>query len=740
MLTWTRNRYEDLLALGLITVVGLAFFAPVLFGGGWLPYGGGDLVSFIWPTYTFAARTLPHDLPLWNPHLYGGAPFWADNQSGVLYPPNLLLSLLTDAPSYQALEGLVIGHVGLAGLAMYTCLRLLRREEPIPPAPAAVGAVAFMLSDVFVTHQGNLNLIAAAAWLPLAFLGTWRALDEARHPRSARQPGHPVRVLPITWRVRLGRALGALFSPWAMLGGVAFGLGTLAGHAQISYFTVLTLSVAGLWHLFAALRRMGRRRRAASPFRIVAIMVVISAIGLGLSAATLLPALELTRHSGRAGLTYEQAAAYSLPPQALVGLVAPLAHGRGPAHFHGDWPRVEVGYMGLLALTMGFIGAVWAFSRGDEPGSFLAVVGGVAFLLALGEHFPLHEMAYWLLPGFQQIRAPARFVLLFNFAGAALAAMALAWILRPRYRSGSWSRRQKTWWLRSRPYLGWVAALLAGVELVFFGAGVEVQYSDPRSGYDHPEVVAWLQEQPDPPFRIDGATPRWQPDSAALHGGPLYDIYGVSNPLVPAAYDTYYWAVERRGSPAYNFLGAKYVIAGEEPPGDETFIPVLEAEGGVTVYLNRSALPLAHLVYHAVPVESPEAAWEPIHDAAWDPRTTVYVEGGPALEGEPPEGAGLFFSVYEPNALAVVVQTPAPAYLVLSEVYYPGWEATIDGEPAPIYRANTAFRAVYIAEPGEHTVLLAFRPPTVSIGLAITGVTLAALVVIILLIRQPSRP
>ena len=69
----------------------------------------------------------------------------------------------------------------------------------------------------------------------------------------------------------------------------------------------------------------------------------------------------------------------------------------------------------------------------------------------------------------------------------------------------------------------------------------------------------------------------------------------------------------------------------------------------------------------------------------------------------------------------MVVNTPEPAYLLLAEVCYPGWQAFIDGTPAPIYRANTAFRAVYLPEPGEHTVLLAFRPPSVIVGLALTG-------------------
>jgi uncharacterized membrane protein YfhO len=67
--------------------------------------------------------------------------------------------------------------------------------------------------------------------------------------------------------------------------------------------------------------------------------------------------------------------------------------------------------------------------------------------------------------------------------------------------------------------------------------------------------------------------------------------------------------------------------------------------------------------------------------------------------------------------------TPAPAYLVFAEVWYPGWRAWVDGVEAPIYRANFAFRAVYLATPGEHTVVMRFQPATFQWGLAITILT-----------------
>src|SRR5512137_1126901 len=79
--------WRDGLALAILALLTVLFFWPVFFAGYWLPRGGGDLVSFLWPQYAFAGEAIRSgSIPLWNPYLYSGAPFLADNQSGVLYP------------------------------------------------------------------------------------------------------------------------------------------------------------------------------------------------------------------------------------------------------------------------------------------------------------------------------------------------------------------------------------------------------------------------------------------------------------------------------------------------------------------------------------------------------------------------------------------------------------------------------------------------------------------------------
>jgi hypothetical protein len=207
--------------LGLAAVLLLAtlgFFWRILFTpNAWKPAGGGDLVSFLFPTYRFAAASLrAGTLPLWNPYLYGGAPFLADMQTGLFYPPNLLLFLLFPDFPYRAMEWMAVIHVFLAGLFMFLCLRYMKPGRSLRGPAALLGAVAYMFSDMFVVHFGNLNLIAVAAWLPLVFMFFWRALRS----RS------------------LGLAIGA---------GAVFGVSTLEGHLQITLTIGLALAGAAGW-------------------------------------------------------------------------------------------------------------------------------------------------------------------------------------------------------------------------------------------------------------------------------------------------------------------------------------------------------------------------------------------------------------------------------------------------------------------------------------------------------------
>ncbi len=730
---------SDIAALALFLVIVTAFFWPLIVADCWIPQGGGDLVSFIWPMYRFAARSLRAGvIPLWNPHLHSGAPFVADNQSGVFYPINLAAFLLFGEPSYVLMEALVVFHIWLAAANAFA----LGRGLGLGRAAAMFGGIAFALSDLFVTHIGNLNLNATAAWLPLLLLCAHRALL-----------AHSV-----TWAVGAGATLATA---------------ALAGHGQMLLYLALTVGLYLLYRL-AADWQLGVRRALHT----VGLASLIIAIGVGGAALTLLPAYEMAGHTGRGRLSFDEATRFSLPPRALIGLLAPGFYGRGPADFWGGWDRVEVGYAGVLTLALAAIGVGALAQRrkavGGYPLGFFALLTPLAFLLALGPHTPLYRLLYRYVPTFDQVRAPARLILLADLglamsaayglerlalgqaewwsrivsSGALVAVAAVLLIGLPQAQmlpppdrvsqavtsvivaaallamSGVCIWFQATAREKRARWMAWLALVLLSVDLIWLGSTLEIEPNDPRQGFAHADIIEFLR-QDGALFRIESAAGAWQPDAALAHG--LYDVGGVYNPLGLAPYQAYRWAVGERGAPLYNLMGVKYVLTDKGRSfSDERLVPVFTANAEIDVHLNTEVLPRALLVYRSQIAPGHTAAWQAIHDPAFDPARTVVLEQGDPLDVDPGDGERhIAFTRYESNIVELTVRTPVTGYVVLSDVYYPGWRATIDGQAAEVLRADYVFRAVQ-SPPGEHTVRMTFDPWTWRAGCLLSLLTWSA--------------
>jgi hypothetical protein len=88
------------------------------------------------------------------------------------------------------------------------------------------------------------------------------------------------------------------------------------------------------------------------------------------------------------------------------------------------------------------------------------------------------------------------------------------------------------------------------------------------------------------------------------------------------------------------------------------------------------------------------------------------------------------FVRYEPSGIDIKLQAAAPALLVLSDLFYPGWEATVDGRPAEILRANYVMRAVAIPE-GAHEVRFLYRPASFRAGVAASAAGCLAVALLI---------
>ncbi len=180
------------------------------------------------------------------------------------------------------------------------------------------------------------------------------------------------------------------------------------------------------------------------------------------------------------------------------------------------------------------------------------------------------------------------------------------------------------------------------------------------------------------------------------------------------------------GSPLLDLLNVKYVLTSKRV--DLLGHSLLYEGEGVRVYRNEGALPRAFVVAGVQPASDHAAALRMVGDPAFDPRRWAVVEG---WRGEPrPSGrsaVGAEIVEYGGNRVVARAEAAEPAMLVLGDVFFEGWSATVDGVATPVLRANALVRAVLL-EPGPHEVVFEYRPVSFRIGAFISFVAAIGLV------------
>jgi len=174
----------------------------------------------------------------------------------------------------------------------------------------------------------------------------------------------------------------------------------------------------------------------------------------------------------------------------------------------------------------------------------------------------------------------------------------------------------------------------------------------------------------------------------------------------------------------------------------ETFVPLVVSSqgrfklvhsGDVKVYQNLDNLPRAFVVHRARVLDD-EAAIAAMKDEAFRPGEEVILAEGESLEGGGGRDDEVEIVLYEPERVVVEARLAEEGYLVLTDAYYPGWRALIDGREVPIHRADVLFRAVRLPA-GRHRVEFVYDPLSFKIGAAIS---LAALLGVVAALARPA--
>lgn len=229
----------------------------------------------------------------------------------------------------------------------------------------------------------------------------------------------------------------------------------------------------------------------------------------------------------------------------------------------------------------------------------------------------------------------------------------------------------------------------------------------------------------------------------------LYDIQGQNNPVQLSKYVRYLQALNGQPqdyhesvifdtglqSPLLDMLNVRYIVLPAQFPDDRTDLRSITRQYA-TVYQDEDvqiverhrALPRAWIV-HSVRSAPADDAISVLATGSTDPSTDAFVDGpAPDIDNAAdPHADQAVIRSYAPEHIQVETITDARGLLILSEVAYPGWRVSIDGQPAKLYTANGLFRAVVIPI-GTHTVEFTFQSRSLQIGAIISGGTYAATV------------
>lgn len=374
-----RRFWPGAAAVAVLSALAAIFYQGIVFQG--LILGDYDAFVYFYPLRQYAADALRGGrFPLWNPDLFLGAPFFANVQTAVLYPVNLLFLVLSTPYAYSAT---VVFHTLLAGTGMYL---FARRSLGVSLLPGLMSAVTFMFSGFITGQVGHINQLTVAAWLPVLLV----VFDEAVRRRS------------------LSLALAA---------GVVGSLQLLAGHTQEWYFSTVTLGLLALWRFVLPLPARPDAPKVRPLFsRMVPLLFlgVAGVLEIGLTAIQVLPTLELSAESVRGGgMSYSEVVSFSLPPSTALFTLLP----NYPTEMFSEY----VGYVGIIPLVLAIIAVItWSLR---PVTAFMVGISCLGLFMAIGGYNPLYPELVRHVPGLALFRVPARWLLVYTFGMAGLAGL-----------------------------------------------------------------------------------------------------------------------------------------------------------------------------------------------------------------------------------------------------------------------------------------------------------------------------
>ncbi|MGD0266693.1 MAG: hypothetical protein ABSD47_17320 [Candidatus Methylomirabilota bacterium] len=656
-------------------------------------------------------------LPFWRADQLAGGPALTNPNSLYTYPLHFLFYVLHPA---DAMNWTIWLHLVIGAWAFYA----LGRSLDLGGWPCVLMAVAalFNFKVLMAVYAGWLSVLPSITFFPLLFAVTLRALKSSG-------PGSALAVA----------ATGALCLHTGQLQLVYY-----SGWFLVAY---LLVTLAGWW-------RAGRRQEVG---RAVGWLVVGGVLAIGMATYLLLPlAAEAPLVSrGQASDAFFHSG-HALGARHLLTLLYPEALG---SPLDGSYPDVElwedVAYFGLVPLFLALVGAV--LGRRRPPAGFL--IAGLLTSLLFALDTPFLRLPYALLPGFRLFRLPGRLLFLAAFFGIALAGIGLEELLARLQKA-----RPRSW----RPHLVATAMVLL---IAGEGAAYAHRY---LAVVDHAEVA------PAPDygrfFAADRTLFRIAPVgrytvSYGWAAAMKLQLISGYEPFNLRHYQQYFGMMqsgrERREDATVwtdlirvarwdllDALNVKYLLAPFplqlppdrfEPVGSFRNQPVFVFYQGVEridVFAYRNTHVLPRVFWAERVVVAPDENHMRSEVLRGDLSGVAVVEGTGPTSGFSQGSTSDHAKVVEAadGYLTVEAESQTSRFLVISEIWHPGWRALLDGRPLPIVRADLALMGAWLPA-GRHRLVLEFRPlhwrTALSISVFSACAFLTLLVVHFVRLREP---
>jgi hypothetical protein len=691
----------------------------------------------------------------------------AANQLAMLaYPPAWLFLIFPLEPVFNLL---FIFHLLLGGLGVYL---FLQKGHGLSPTAALLGSLTFALNGKWLAHAagGHVSMVGAIGWMPWALFGLMMLLQS----KGVSSPKAGTRQLELSASKQTTYAPSCL-APTLL---IAISLTMqIVTHTLLLIYTVYLMAAMVAWHIIFSQThdRFSEIKRLLPP--LLAIPLLAGLLG----AAQLLPLLELIEFSNRA-FDLSQAAEYAVSPgQLLVGLLLPSAQAG----------HEFVIYLGLIPLLLGpfgltrqnrwtwFYGLLFIFTILFALGPntpihslFYHFAPGFRWVRTPARMFFVGALAMAVLVGFgidhvRQAQWSATAIRWLTRLTVALAGLALLTGLGLALGFGQTNRAAFALAIFIPAGLGlillramriisarWASTLLGVLlflDLASFDLSMMRFVSLDEALAPGRSVAEYLAQKPYL-FRAYSPSYSLPMQTAAAEGLDLTD--GVE-PVHLAIYDQYMAraggyhdasftvAIPNFGSgplesalqdtePNLKLLGllnVTYLVSAF--PMDWPGLSLETEIEGTFIYRNEHALPRAWVAHQTIPAE---ADWLTQLENLPDLTDTVTLEDkirkGKETGIENEVASPVNIAYYSPDRIELKTEITAPGWLVLSEIWYPGWQATVNGAPQPVEKVNGLLRGLYLSQPGSYQITMEYRPRSVLWGSWISGVTVGLMILI----------